>query len=252
MLASPLILVGADKGGVGKTTVTRLLIDFLNMSGLHVRAFDTQAPTGSLRRFYPDVAKIMDIRDVRDQARLVESLASHDAVTIVDLKAGQLLHTLRFMDDVGLLDAAARGEARVLVLHLIGASVASLAELDAVAPYKDKCDYRVVKNFVNASSFFDDHADFSGRYLHRSDAMREIVVPRLDPLAYEAVELTSLPFSSFVFDEPARGPEARPRSFVLRGYVRTWLERCWMNFEAAGLRSVLAPQGGKRELMAAD
>ncbi|ATQ67538.1 MULTISPECIES: hypothetical protein [Methylosinus] len=248
MLASPLVLVGADKGGVGKTTVTRLLVDFLEMSGLDVRPFDTQAPTGTLLRFYPDITKVMDIRDIRDQARLIESLASHQAVTIVDLKAGQLVHTLRFMEDVGLLDAAARGEARILVLHLIGASLASLAELEAVAPFKDKCEYRIVKNLVNGSSFFDDNADVSEHYLRRGDAGSEIVVPRLDPLAYEAVELTGLPFSSFVFDEPARVAEARPRSFVLRGYVRTWLERSWAGFETAGLRGFLAPQGDKHEL----
>jgi hypothetical protein len=252
MLASPLVLVGADKGGVGKTTVARLLIDFLALSGLDVRVFDTQAPTGTLRRFYPDVAKIMDLKDIRDQARLVESLASHQAVTVVDLKAGQLLHTLRFMEDVGLLDAAARGEARLLVLHLIGASVASLAELDAVAPYKDKCEYRIVKNLVNGSSFFDDYADVFARHLPRGDAPREIVVPRLDPLAYEAVELTGLPFSSFVFDEAARSAETRPRSFVLRGYVRTWLERSWTDFESAGLRGFLAPLPEKRQFVAAD
>jgi hypothetical protein len=240
MLSSPLVLVGADKGGVGKTTVTRLVIDFLQMANREARAFDTQVPTGALKRFYPDSARMLDIRNVRDQARLVESLAEHDAVTIVDIRAGQLGNTLRFMEDVGLLDAAAQGEARVLVLHLIGASVASLSELAAIAPYKNKCEYRIVKNFVNDSNFFKENAGFFDRYLGEGDAWREIDVPRLDPLAYEAVELTGLPFSSFVFDEPARGPEARPRSFVLRGYVRTWLERSWTNFEKAGLRSYVA------------
>ncbi|HEY8066053.1 MAG TPA: ATP-binding protein [Methylosinus sp.] len=245
MLASPLVLVGADKGGVGKSTVTRLLIDFLQMANRAVRVYDTQAPTGALKRFYPDIAEIIDIRDVRHQARLVESLTEHDAVTIVDIKAGQLMGTLRFMEDVGLLDAASRGEARVLVLHLIGASVASLSELEEVGPYKNKCEYRVVKNFINASNFFQENPRFSERYLGESDAGREIIVPRLDPLAYEAVELAGLPFSSFVFDEPARGGEIRPRSFVLRGYVRTWLERSWTNFEAAGLRSFVAPSTEK-------
>lgn len=240
MLTSPLILVGANKGGVGKTTVTRLLIDYLRMANRNVQAFDTQSPVGALKRFYPDIADIIDITHIRDQCRLIESLAAHDAVTIVDMKAGQLTHTLKFMQDVGLLDAAARGEARVLVLHLIGASVASLSEVEDMAPFTDKCDYRIVKNLVNDSNFFKQNARFSERYLSVSDARKEILVPRLDPLAYEAVELTGLPFSSFVFDEPSRLVEKLPRSFVLRGYVRTWLERSWNNFEAAGLSAFTA------------
>jgi hypothetical protein len=233
MLGSPLILVGANKGGVGKTTVSRLLIDYLQMANRKVRAYDTQSPVGALKRFYPDLAEIVDITKIKDQCRLIESLDGHDAVTVVDMKAGQLISTLRFMRDIGFLDAAARGEARLLVLHLIGASVASLSEIEDIAPFKAKCDYRIVKNHINDSNFFKQNRRFSQRYLDGAD--EELVVPCLDPLAYEAVELTGLPFSSFVFDEPARAPEKRPRSFVLRGYVRTWLERSWNNFEAAGL-----------------
>ena len=44
------ILVGADKGGVGKTTITRTLIDYLAMKHVPRRAFDTEAPKGALKR----------------------------------------------------------------------------------------------------------------------------------------------------------------------------------------------------------
>ena len=44
------ILVGADKGGVGKTTVSRALLDFLDRKNVMARAFDTENPRGTLQR----------------------------------------------------------------------------------------------------------------------------------------------------------------------------------------------------------
>ena len=41
-----LIIVGADKGGVGKTTVSRTLLDYFSARNVQVRAFDTEVPEG--------------------------------------------------------------------------------------------------------------------------------------------------------------------------------------------------------------
>ena len=49
------ILIGANKGGVGKTTVARTLLDYLRKQEVPTRAFDTEAPKGTLQRFHPDV-----------------------------------------------------------------------------------------------------------------------------------------------------------------------------------------------------
>src|SRR6266540_241974 len=48
------LMVGADKGGVGKTTVTRTVLDYLAAKNILVRAFDAEYPRGTLKRFHPD------------------------------------------------------------------------------------------------------------------------------------------------------------------------------------------------------
>ncbi len=61
-MAKPaVIVVGADKGGVGKTTVARTLIDYFSANNVPIRAFDTEAPRGTLKRFHPDVTEIVDV-----------------------------------------------------------------------------------------------------------------------------------------------------------------------------------------------
>jgi len=51
------ILVGSDKGGVGKTTVTRTLLDYYAAKKVPTRAYDTGP--GTLKRFHPDVTEVV-------------------------------------------------------------------------------------------------------------------------------------------------------------------------------------------------
>jgi hypothetical protein len=55
-MAKPVVIVvGADKGGVGKTTVSRTLLDYFSANNVPTRAFDTESPRGTLKRFHPDI-----------------------------------------------------------------------------------------------------------------------------------------------------------------------------------------------------
>jgi 2-phosphoglycerate kinase len=48
-MAKPAVfLIGADKGGVGKTTVARALLDYFGVRHVATRAFDTESPRGTL------------------------------------------------------------------------------------------------------------------------------------------------------------------------------------------------------------
>lgn len=96
-MAKPaLILVGADKGGVGKTTVARTLLDYFSAHHVPTRAFDSEAPKGTLKRFHSEVAEVVDATAVTDQMRIIDTLSTTDStVTIVDVRAGLLSPTLR-------------------------------------------------------------------------------------------------------------------------------------------------------------
>ena len=61
-MAKPTVLiVGADKGGVGKTTVSRTVLDYFSARNVPIRAFDTEFPKGTLKRFHPDITEIVDV-----------------------------------------------------------------------------------------------------------------------------------------------------------------------------------------------
>lgn len=217
------ILVGADKGGVGKTTVSRALLDFLDRKNILARAFDTENPRGTLHRFYPGKAQIIDLSNVADQMRILDTMDNApEQVTVIDLKAGNLSTALDVFDRIGVLKAAQDGMFDLSLLHVVGPSIASLEEMTEVAKYTNGMDYVVARNFINETNFFEWDEKTYNKYFARLPNAREIEVPKLNEMAYEQVDLAGVTFSDFVANKNANGDDAN-FSFVLRGYVRKWM-----------------------------
>ncbi|HXW41819.1 MAG TPA: hypothetical protein VEK75_11475 [Xanthobacteraceae bacterium] len=243
-MAKPaLILVGADKGGVGKTTVARTLLDYFAAHHVPTRAFDTEVPKGTLKRFHNDVSEIVDATAVADQMRIIDTLSTTDAtVTIVDVRAGLMSPTLRALRDIGFLDAVKKGQITFVVFHILGSSIASLNEIEETAPFTADAKYFLVKNYINNTSFFDwDQATQTAYFKKLRDAV-VINIPKLNEMAYEQVELASVPFLTFVANKNQRGETAN-YSFVLRGYVRHWLGNVWAEYDRVKLLEIFDTSG---------
>ena len=243
-MAKPtLILVGADKGGVGKTTVARTLLDYFTAHHVPTRAFDSESPKGTLKRFHGDAADVVDATSVADQMRIIDTLSTTDTtVTVVDVRAGLLSPTLRSLRDIGFLDAVKKGQITFVVFHILGSSIASLNEIEETAPFTADAKYFLVKNFINNTSFFEwDQATNASYFKKLKDAV-VINIPKLNEMAYEQVELASVPFLTFVANKSPKGDTAN-YSFVLRGYVRHWLGNVWAEYDRVKLLDIFDTTG---------
>jgi len=237
------ILVGADKGGVGKTTVARTLLDYFGAHQTPVRAFDTEHPRGTLKRFHPDITEVVDVMQVPDQMKIFDTLGSANAkVTVIDVRAGLLSSTLRALNDIGFVESAKKGQIAFAVFHILGPSIASLEEIADTAATIGDASYFLVKNFINNdTTFFEwDPATYNS-YFKRIKGAEEITIPHLSEMACEQVEVASSPFVTFVANKNAKGEPAN-HSFVLRGYVRHWLGQVWSEYDRVKLIDLLAPK----------
>ncbi|BEV46603.1 hypothetical protein [Afipia carboxidovorans] len=239
-MAKPaVIVVGADKGGVGKTTVSRTVLDYFTANNIPTRAFDTESPRGTLKRFHPEVTEIVDVTTTSDQMKIFDTLNTATAnVTVIDVRAGLMSPTLAALRDIGFLDAARSGQITFAVFHILGPSIASLDEIAETASFMDGAKYFLVKNFINNTSFFEwDQATYNS-YFKRIKNATEITIPKLNEMAYEQVEVSSVPFLKFVAN---KGPndETANYSFVLRGYVRHWLGSVWGEFDRIKLTDIV-------------
>src|SRR6201996_7011939 len=209
------IVVGADKGGVGKTTVSRTLLDYFSANNVPTRAFDTEAPRGTLKRFHPDVTEIVDMTATSDQMKIFDTLNSvAPSVTVIDVRAGLLSRALASLRDIGFLDPA------------------------ETAVFMSGAKYFLVKNFINDTQFFQwDQATYNS-YFHRIKDATDLTIPKLNEMAYEQVEVASVPFLKFVANKGIHD-DAANYSFVLRGYVRHWLANVWAEFDRIKLTDIV-------------
>ena len=242
MARPAVILVGADKGGVGKTTVARTLIDYFGAHQTPTRAFDTESPRGTLKRFHPDLTEVVDVTSVSDQMKIFDTLGSADAkVTVIDVRAGLLSSTLQALTDIGFLESAKKGQITFAVFHILGSSIASLEEIAETARVVGDANYFLVKNFINNTTFFEwDPATYNTYFKKIKDA-HDIVIPKLNEMACEQVEVASVPYVSFVANKGQSGQSAN-YSFVLRGYVRHWLGNVWAEFDRVKLIDMVAAE----------
>ena len=239
-MAKPaVVLVGADKGGVGKTTLSRSLLDYFVAHNIVTRAFDTEAPKGTLKRFHPDITDVVDITSTSDQMKIFDTLASSEAqITVIDIRAGMMAKTLESLRNIGFLDAAAKTQISFTVFHVLGPSIASLEEIRDTAAFMEDAHYILVKNFINNTSFFEwDPVTYNSYFKKIKDA-HEITIPKLNEMACEQVDLASVPYVSFVANKDAAGQSAA-FSFVLRGYVRHWLGNVWAEFDRVKLMEMV-------------
>jgi len=252
-MAKPaVIVVGADKGGVGKTTVSRTLLDYFNANNVQTRAFDTESPRGTLKRFHPEITEIVDMTVTADQMKIFDTLNTvSPSVTVIDVRAGLLSPALASLRDIGFLDAARAGQITFAVFHILGPSIASLDEIAETAAYLGDAKYIMVKNFINNTHFFEwDEATHASYFKRVPDAV-EITIPKLVEMATEQVELASVPFATFAANKKQSGDPAS-YSFVLRGYVRHWLDNVWSEFDRIGILDIVqAKEAPKAAALAA-
>jgi hypothetical protein len=201
------------------------------------RAFDTEFPRGVLNRFHPDIAEVVDVTAASDQMKIFDTINAAEA-TVIDVRAGLLSATLTALRDIGFIDAAKNGDYTFIVFHILGPSIASLEEIAEAAGYLTGSHHVLVKNLINNSTFFEWDPNTYNSYFKKIRNARELTVPRLNELAFEQVELTSVPFASFMANQSAEGkPPAY--SFVLRGYVRHWQNQVWSEYDRIGLLDLL-------------
>jgi hypothetical protein len=223
-----IILVGADKGGVGKTTVARALDDYLQHKHANQRVFDAQWKNGDLVKFAPS-AEIINIDNVDHQMKVFDSISG---VTLVDLCAGQLSPTLKALRDVGLLNDVRDGRLAMALLHVIGTSLASLREIAEIsAAIGGSTRHIFVKN-LHGGGFDEWEKDDRFANVLRAAAPHTIIIPEM--VARASAELQRVGGS---FDAFANNPE---NSYMLRGYVRNWLTDMWAQFAHVDLDKLIA------------
>jgi hypothetical protein len=222
------ILVGGDKGGTGKTTVTRVLLDYLDANSVPARVFDSEYPGGDLRRFRDNV-HIVDLMRLQDQMKIFDD-TSGNMVTVVDIRAGMLSEILRALDEAEILEKVREGSINMAVLHVLGASAASLDEVGSSSKLIGNATHFLVKNHIDDTGLGELAND--PRYVELLQRMQPLTinVPRIKEPAGSMIQTMAVGFATFVQSAP---------SGILRGVVKSWIKNVSAEFDRVGLTELI-------------
>jgi hypothetical protein len=214
-------LIGGEKGGVGKSMVSRLLAQYFIDHELPFVGFDTDRSHGALRRFYADYASPVLVDRYEALDRIVESAVEQPGRRVlVDLAAQTDEPLMRWMDESGVLDMA---DLSGIALHYWHVMDSGRDSVDLLRRLLDRFGHRVryvlVRNQLRGDDF--GQLERSGE-LERAQGLgaRVIDLKRLHEAVVQKIDSHD---SSFWAARHATGPAGPGLGMMERQRLKMWM-----------------------------
>ena len=217
------VWVTGGKGGVGKSTFSRGLLDVLLDAGVNVAAFDGDPSNAQLFRYYQGVGRGVQCVDLDKQGEadvLLNQMEESKAdVFLVDVAAGGSQTLLDLENDIGLISEAMEMGYRFTVVSVMSRIKDSVNLLKASLEMTDDFDVQhvAVKNlyFGEGDRFrLFDGSKTRAWLLERGGVVLEM--PDLFDDTYELLDQMNLPFRAMLADKSF--PRAQ------RSRINKWLK----------------------------
>ena len=231
MSQQKLILITGQKGGVGKSTFSRVLLDHLRNKGKSVAAFDGDGSVGHLLQYYGQKEEgslkreqdpslgvgYYDLRNRREREQLMGSLHQNVDIILHDLPGGATGAITEAVDVSGksaealIVAAKEMGFSTSIVIVINTDQASARAVISTIRTFGNQADYVIVKN-LNACAaedfiVYDGFEDASGAHVGGTAAdvaaevsASEIVMPEVYRSTAVKIDLWSLPFSDATED----------------------------------------------------
>jgi hypothetical protein len=152
---SKIHLIGGEKGGVGKSMVSRLLAQYFIDQQIPFIGFDTDRSHGSLTRFYADYASAALVDRYEALDAIIEAAVEQPGRRVlVDLAAQTHDPLVRWMDDSGVLDMADVSGIALTYWHVMDSGRDSVDLLTRLLDrFGQRLHYVLVRNQLRGDDF---------------------------------------------------------------------------------------------------
>lgn len=222
--------VGGEKGGVGKSVVSRLLAQYFLDRGLGFVAIDADSSHGAMLRYYREYTHGVDLESFSSADQIMDRALGAERRVLVDLPAQSARQLQRWMEAGDVMSFAQQMDVRLVFWHVTDGGYDSVGQLAAMLElFGDTLSHVVVKNYGRSAEFSQ---------LDESDALRAlrdvggkvIEIPQLDGATMYKLDRFGSSFWAAVNASEgdwALSPMARRRT-------QHWLERAYAGLEQAG------------------
>jgi hypothetical protein len=222
---SKIHLIGGEKGGVGKSMVSRLLAQYFIDQQIPFTGFDTDRSHGSLLRFYADYASPVLVDRYEALDNVIESaVETPGRRVLVDLAAQTHEPLVKWMDESGVLDMA---DLSGLSLHYWHVMDSGRDSVDLLARLLDRFGQRVTYVLVRNQLRGDDFGqlDRSGQ-LERAKGLGAKVVD-LKRLHDSVVQKIDARNASFWAARNGGGIDGPGLGLMERQRLKMWLNHAF-------------------------
>ena len=186
---SQIHLIGGEKGGVGKSMVSRLLAQYFIDHQIPFVGFDTDRSHGSLLRFYAEYSSAVMTDRYEALDKIVETAIEHPGRRVlVDLAAQTQEPLVKWMDESGVLDMADLSGIALNYWHVMDSGRDSVDLLKRLLDrFGQRVRYVLVKNHLRGDDFTQlersgelDRALSLGARVMDLKKLHEAVVQKID------------------------------------------------------------------------
>jgi len=230
---SRILLIGGEKGGVGKSLVSRALAQYFIDHSMPFVGFDTDRSHGALMRFYADYASPILIDRYEALDHIVEVAVEQSGLRVlVDLAAQTHAPLVAWMDDSGVLDLARENGLQITYWHVMDTGRDSVDLLRQILErFQDRLDYVVVRNQLRGNDF--SNLEKSGLLDRLSDlGGRVIEVKQLHQSVIQKIDAKD---SSFWAAKQSGTEFGAGLGLMERQRLKTWMNHVFAEFSAAGV-----------------
>lgn len=223
--------IGGEKGGVGKSVVSRVLAQYFIDRGIPFVGFDTDASHGTFSRFYQEYASPIQAGKYESLDRIPELAVSDPSKhIIVDLAAQTDEAFTDWLETSGVLELLKESEVRVDYWHVMDDGKDSydlLAKL--FGRFHDRLNYFIVLNHGRGERF---DGFLSSDTCRRARALDATIVelPKL-----HAASMQKIDHSNSSFWAAANNTEGNPLGIMDRQRVRIWLKKLYAGMDSLDL-----------------
>ena len=152
---SSLNFIGGEKGGVGKSLVSRLVAQYLIDKELPFLGFDTDRSHGALLRFYAGFASPVLIDRYEALDSIIEAAVEQpERRLLVDLAAQTHGPLVKWMDESGVLDMAGESGFTITYWHVMDSGRDSVDLLKKLLDrFGARLNYVLVRNQMRGDDF---------------------------------------------------------------------------------------------------
>jgi hypothetical protein len=222
--AKRIVFITGDKGGTGKSSFARGLLDIYQHADIPCQAYDSDRRNPQLYRHYAQTPGGVDEIDIITTGKGDDFLAELDTnqpdLVLVDLPAGAGEWFEQWEQELGLIEDVALMGYRVTMVSVISRVKDAVNSLRILLDcYDRRIDYVVVKNlyFGQVDQFKRFDSSHTRELLQELDAI-EIAMPDLFDDAYDTIDQHDLSFREAL-------AEGSPLSRANRSRVCHWLRK---------------------------